>query len=502
MNNTEIQYNAEQINLLNSVDVFLATNSVEFSIRGIGGSGKTEMIKAIIDKYNNVGICAMTHKARTVLEERTGKVARTAQSIHGFKADADLLDINPNRLSFIKTGKPAYDGIKIMIYDEMSACQKVLYDIIIEDAIEYNVKCIFVGDEYQLPPIKEKQDKNDNYHISHALRSVDNACLTVPIRQAITNPISYLLAALRHDISVRVVGVQLLDTVFSLTQQFNLKVTYEELCDNSNGLFKYLLFKSPINYTANKEGYLKLSDFDKFQNNIIKAYDNDINTKYLAYTNDTIKKANNFIHRNIGLIDMLNINDVLLCYRTITNQDKTSLFSNSEEYRVTDVRDDTVTLIDTNKIPYYFETYNVILTKNSTAAKNPIFNKISFIKPVSYEAYMSYVCSCVLYATKNGGRQYWAKYYNFVSSYLIMDNMESVKFKTKFQSKDLRTKDFDYAYAQTTHKAQGSTYKNIIVDVKDMEICLKYASTENEVNYYKLIYTALSRASNSAIIYC
>lgn len=49
----------------------------------------------------------------------------------------------------------------------------------------------------------------------------------------------------------------------------------------------------------------------------------------------------------------------------------------------------------------------------------------------------------------------------------------------------------DFAHAMTVHKSQGSTFKNVIVDTKDIGIC----ADRNFKLYLRLLYVALSRAS-------
>ena len=51
--------------------------------------------------------------------------------------------------------------------------------------------------------------------------------------------------------------------------------------------------------------------------------------------------------------------------------------------------------------------------------------------------------------------------------------------------------DVGYAYALTTHKAQGSTIENVFLDVVDMKRCSDRA---------KLLYTALTRTQKQAFV--
>ena len=56
--------------------------------------------------------------------------------------------------------------------------------------------------------------------------------------------------------------------------------------------------------------------------------------------------------------------------------------------------------------------------------------------------------------------------------------------------------EIDYSYAITSHKSQGSTYDNVIVDLKDI---YSVGATSNK-SKSQSVYTALTRAKNTAII--
>ena len=73
------------------------------------------------------------------------------------------------------------------------------------------------------------------------------------------------------------------------------------------------------------------------------------------------------------------------------------------------------------------------------------------------------------------------------NTYLTMQsyNKNDVKFN----------KGIDYAYALTIHKSQGSTYKDVYIDVKDIR-----NSTKTRSLALRLLYTALSRPTNKALL--
>ena len=54
----------------------------------------------------------------------------------------------------------------------------------------------------------------------------------------------------------------------------------------------------------------------------------------------------------------------------------------------------------------------------------------------------------------------------------------------------------DFAHAMTVHKSQGSTFSNVYIDIQDLNICRKI----DYQMYLKLLYVAISRASNQVFM--
>ena len=81
----------------------------------------------------------------------------------------------------------------------------------------------------------------------------------------------------------------------------------------------------------------------------------------------------------------------------------------------------------------------------------------------------------------------WGEYYDLLHSFatpidLIFDNRVIV------------TKSFDYGYAQSIHKSQGSSYDEVFIDWRNTKIC------KDEEFRRQLQYVALSRTRSNAYI--
>lgn len=62
-----------------------------------------------------------------------------------------------------------------------------------------------------------------------------------------------------------------------------------------------------------------------------------------------------------------------------------------------------------------------------------------------------------------------------------------------------RYHDIRHCYAMTTHKSQGSTFNNVILDIDDINKNVKY--NEDVENRNQLVYVGMTRASNKVYIY-
>jgi hypothetical protein len=89
---------------------------------------------------------------------------------------------------------------------------------------------------------------------------------------------------------------------------------------------------------------------------------------------------------------------------------------------------------------------------------------------------------------KAKARFYWKRYYEMINSFASPIDMY-------YDGRLIRKKSFDYSYAITTHKSQGSSLDNVLVDMRNINSC----SDENVRR--QLQYVALSRTRKDALIY-
>jgi ATP-dependent exoDNAse (exonuclease V) alpha subunit len=164
---------------LSQLERFLHTTEKVFMLKGYAGSGKTTILKGLVEYLNTVekdfALMAPTGRATKVLKDKTGKEASTIhKSIYSFEHLVELEE-GESFIYCFETKENTVQG-KIYIIDEASMVSDsnnhgeffrfgsgfLLSDLIQSIGIEktdLKVKLIFVGDPCQLPPIGENKSR-------------------------------------------------------------------------------------------------------------------------------------------------------------------------------------------------------------------------------------------------------------------------------------------------------------------------------------------------------
>lgn len=153
----DITYNTEQKNAIKSI---FHDNIV--IITGGPGTGKTTIIKGIINLYKNIykysddalnmklALIAPTGRASKRMSETTGYGSSTIHRYLKWNKDNNTFGIN----EFNKTNE------ELIIVDETSMIDTVLFDSLLK-GIRKNIKLVLVGDEHQLPSVSPGLILND-----------------------------------------------------------------------------------------------------------------------------------------------------------------------------------------------------------------------------------------------------------------------------------------------------------------------------------------------------
>jgi hypothetical protein len=149
---------------LEKIKSFLRSKSSFFRLSGYAGTGKSFLICHLIDWLD-------AHNFEFVIAAPTNKAAKSLMQVGAtvglnieVKTVAQLLGQQPEineetgEEEFTSAGDAEFDDYDVMIIDEFSMINRSNFEeIVAAIALTIDTKVIFVGDEAQLPPVKEQQ---------------------------------------------------------------------------------------------------------------------------------------------------------------------------------------------------------------------------------------------------------------------------------------------------------------------------------------------------------
>lgn len=468
---TTCSFTKSQQNAIDNIIPFIAEsfNPAKYIVGlvGSGGTGKTFITNYIINHcvYSNSVIkCASpTHKACRVFSEAIGgKKVETIQSVFGLRLDLKLEDFNPEHPQFNPKATPKLDNVKLLIIDEASMIPAGLVSYICKTCKDSAIKILFIGDDYQLAPVNERQS------IAFK-RCAELYKLTEIVRQGSTNPITNLLELLRYDIEHNT--YRFIDYISK--GQLNVYNDIDEgFCVCNPQQFKDLIDNKFCNeeYTRNIDMY-----------------------RVIAYTNDRVAGWNHYIRNTIIKDADKNIitkNDLIMSYQTIVNEFLETVINNSEEYIINDIVD----FVDTKYgIKGFLVKFQMIHGGRITKPLFIIDHRDNF----SVQMYCKVLQELVTAAKNATGAtrvKKWKEYYTFKKSYLLAANI------LKRDRTILYGRDIDYGFAITAHKSQGSTYSTVFVDINNMIFNKQGRIYSDQADMLRRLYVGCSRASKELIL--
>lgn len=435
-----------------------------FSLFGPAGTGKTTVVKEIIDVLSKKGksffVSAPTHKAKEVISAVTGKPGITVHSLLGLRPNLELENFNPNNPQYDSLAEILIGKADITIVDECSMINAHLFKMLVKKAREFGKRLIFIGDEYQLPPVNER--KSLCFMVEH------KAELKEIVRQKGSNPNHEILSHARNDVA---------------EMSNNLRMF---LYNPSNTIIK--------DEDGFEEGYIVTKDKEEFYNKLIEIYSDSeakVNLNYiktLAYTNAAVQTVNKFIKAKINPSDtIVSAGDCLLGYKTVVHPiSETLIVQNSADYRV-----DSVT-IQEKRIDY--QMYKFLRCHSKQAD----LGYIDILHPDSYEIFEEAIERIYLNAkTNRRWRPFYAFREQFILIYDVVRTIEEMGYNGLIKSKvTITKKDIDLGYAMTIHKSQGSTYNNVAVFYHNIIKACRDVTEQR-----KLAYVAVSRCKYLNLIY-
>lgn len=434
------------------IELFKNPKVISFTLQGSAGTGKTTLVKSVINeikKYNrNIVLATPTHKAAQVLSDKTGLKVCTIHSILNLSPGVTLDNFDISNPIFIPRKEPNIIKKTCFFIDEASMINRSLRKRLEQVAEASYSQICFIGDNCQLPPVKED--------VSSIFTTIKNQVHLTTIKRSNKENILNLWEWVRENIN---------------NPQLNLSD-----------------FKS-INSDVE---FIEYSDVPNIYNQ---------NSKYIAYTNKRISQINSRLHQlYLGLDEIDNnfyVGDIIQPYKTGSISNNSVAYINSEE------------LIINNIIPNYLMPLKNIFTtddyKYGLSSKIEEF-KTTLLKTtntlgknvnlcvIDEESYYDLLTIYNLYykrakevRDKNISSKLWSDLLDLTSTILAKENIVHLDYENIVYFKTL-----DYAYALTTHRSQGSTYKEVIVDTQDIKTMRSHSN--------RCIYTALTRASDKIYI--
>ena len=190
--------------------------------------------------------------------------------------------------------------------------------------------------------------------------------------------------------------------------------------------------------------------------------------RVLCGTNARVKLFNEFYHKKLfpNSTDEFNVGEPLTSY-----QGKYEFFTNGMDAIIKEIEKIALVI---NDIEY--KAYKVLLTNSGTITIISRDNDFSGI-PFYIEKLIS-------------ENETLSDYYDFINNHYFPCSIKNSSKKVVIK------KGYDFGYAITVHKSQGSTYTNVMIDLISFK-----PFRDNKVFYREMLYVAFSRCSNSFIGY-
>lgn len=445
--------------ILNFIKTADASKGEYFTLTGKAGTGKTTLIQEVIreiakdNPYQRFVVSALAHKAVQVIYGKTKKSSKfvsasTVASLLGMKLDQET-----GKFKQVKGGKAKIKPDSILFVDEASMLNEQNIECLMDAAIRAKSKVIFLGDPGQLPPIRTRElVKYGTDSLSPVFKTQKDeysAGLTERVRQGEGSPI-----------------LDYADTFwnYSTTEgQTDRRVDDEDMSrvENAQGSIEFI----------NEQQVDKIVPLFK---QAVET-NNPSLVKIVAYHNKTVKQWNQIIRRKV-YGDEYSPNplpgDILMMtdtYNDPTSDDARPLLFNSED----------ISVISTGPI----RTVNSVQLMDTTIkdSRGKIIT-VPLIIPTQKN----------IAEFNNNKRLLW----NEAQKYKNTDRGKYKRVLDMYWSYGTEWAHVEYGYAITSHKSQGSTYDVSIVDSAD----INSNGFMSDISKARSIYTAITRARNSAVI--
>lgn len=445
----------EQQDALNKIKSFInssfSAKKNMLSLSGNAGTGKSLILSAVVKfamgKFLKYKLCAPTHKAKYIMSRYTKQEASTIHSLLKLSPKLDIENLDYNDLQFVEPSflSNSYD---LVIIDECSMINEALFDVFNEISLASSIKIIFVGDDKQLRPVKDS--------------TISPTFVKSPIKVRLTK-------VFRQDNESALVPV-LIEARDHVINHFESKKSE----------------KGSLFVTNNPK------DFIKPYINILRNCNGDMDAaKIVCYRNERVNSFNNLVRRclykDMEKIPPFMNGDFLVGYSNFEYNGYN--FFNSSDYRVCeDPKEISIS------IPFVGITKAFMLTVYDPVfdctASVPVINVCSenseFIMKWQ-TTFESLRIEAIKEKNLKKRNDIWKMYFDCINACVTNTDLS-------LEGRVVKKRGFNYGYAITCHKSQGSTYTNVFVDMSD----IFFVKDEDELR--QMQYVSLSRTRTDAYI--
>lgn len=283
--------------ITSKLENIIETNMVwdnEISLSGAAGTGKTylttKLVKKLKEKYH-ITITAPTHKALQVLrqnlieDEIQNVEIKTIQSFLNIKLVTDY-DKGIQKFVPAKTKEKDDSKTDILMVDESSMISSDIYDYIIRAIENQRVKSVFfIGDEYQLLPIDEKNTNIFNIRNRYKLDKI--------VRQAKDSYIITMATKARNIIKSK--------------QYISIKEFFEDAAFKDKVQFINSVDEFYNDFCTPETWSKKDKVIGSFTNKSVEQHNKEIRSRYWKAQNilnpETLLKGDKVIFQEANIID-------------------------------------------------------------------------------------------------------------------------------------------------------------------------------------------------------
>lgn len=425
--------------LKNSTTLLSTTTQKQIRLVGPAGTGKTTLLKHLISKrdVSRWVFAAPTNKATGVLRSMLKEYSqnfRTIYSVLGLRMQSD-----EDRMILTRPFRVDLSHLDVIVIDEAGMVNAELKDYVQEAVRMYDLKVIWVADQYQLPPVGEP---------SSCIFDID--CAEVVLSKVE-----------RHDNQILTLATYVRSVIHDVTH------------NRSGGSLKDF-----VSDNDKMSGVWALSQ-DRFLERIKKYANNgefsgkEPSTVGTAWRNKTVDYMNGVVRQCLFSKEERQSGQWLVGDRIVLTAPVQEHHSDAyDEVQMKANTDDSGIILDVAVVqhPVYRE-YGVYMLCVELDTGEPI--NLTVAHESSHDAIMRRLQMMASDARKPGKSHLWKGFW---------------KFKESFHS-------IKYGYCMTVHRMQGSTTTNIFVDTED----ILYNPSREEA--LRCLYVGLTRPTTKLFLH-